>query len=36
VEDNSPRGTGDVFLLWVDGQPRTATGSLTSGDISVK
>ncbi|GFJ87371.1 hypothetical protein Prum_010130 [Phytohabitans rumicis] len=35
VEDNGRRGAGDVFRLWIDGNLRTATGSVTSGDVSV-
>lgn len=36
VEDNGARGAGDVFRLWVDGSLRTATGTVTSGDVRVR
>jgi hypothetical protein len=35
VEDNGPRGRGDVFKLWIGGVEQTSDGKLAKGDVAV-
>jgi hypothetical protein len=35
VEDNGPKGRGDVFRLWIGGVEQTSDGKLRKGDVAV-
>jgi hypothetical protein len=35
VEDNGPKGQGDVFKLWIGGVEQTSDGKLAKGDVAV-